>query len=390
MDNVVQTLLARQLHGVDSRVMVLHPRYNAQKWLASPFFNEPNMIYVRFGSASSSEDMDMAYGHALASQWDGRPLSDLKLIIMDEYDRINDSLSVRLVQAILRETTARILIFSRSMPGHLLSDTIVSAQAKLAPCSTELMLTEFSRSRSMPLLEVQALCAGRVYVNGHLIEQWDGALPRALFFYLVDRGMVTRKQIFDTFWPKLNIREATNVFHVTKRKINEVLGFDLMSYSAGFYRVSEDIELRYDVNLFLEWIQESAVTASERAAELLNQAIALYRCDFLGVLGDEFAWVRERREQLRQTYGDALGALGHWRIQQGESDFALHLFGRASSIHPHREDLVDQMMRLYRDRGKPEHGLMVYQRLQTELQRRLNIQPARSLQELAREMGAGE
>ena len=38
--------------------------------------------------------------------------------------------------------------------------------------------------------------------------------------------MATRDDIFNTFWPSLSIKEATNVFHVTKRKVNEILGFE--------------------------------------------------------------------------------------------------------------------------------------------------------------------
>ena len=41
--------------------------------------------------------------------------------------------------------------------------------------------------------------------------------------------MVTRDEIFETFWPGLPTKEATNVFHVTKRKISERLGYELTS-----------------------------------------------------------------------------------------------------------------------------------------------------------------
>ena len=41
----------------------------------------------------------------------------------------------------------------------------------------------------------------------------------------------TRADIFKEFWPGLPIKSATNVFHVTKRKIGERLGCDLTSYA---------------------------------------------------------------------------------------------------------------------------------------------------------------
>src|SRR5690606_15826942 len=72
-----------------------------------------------------------------------------------------------------------------------------------------------------PQLEVYSLGRGYALVNGQMITNWDGALPRNLFFYFMDHPLVTRDEIFATFWPNLSVKEATNVFHVTKRKISE-------------------------------------------------------------------------------------------------------------------------------------------------------------------------
>ena len=72
-----------------------------------------------------------------------------------------------------------------------------------------------------PQLEVYAFGRGHALVNGLPITNWDGALPRNLFFFFMDHPLVTRDEIFETFWPDLSVKEATNVFHVTKRKITE-------------------------------------------------------------------------------------------------------------------------------------------------------------------------
>src|SRR5690606_35142968 len=148
---------------------------------------------------------------------------------------------------------------------------------------------------------------GRVLLNGKSVDNWDGVLPRSLFFYMVDRGMTTRNEIFDTFWPNLSTREATNVFHVTKRKISEVLGLDLTTYWSGFYRISPNIELSYDVVLFTELVQNSAISSGEDAITKLNSAIELYQGQFL--YGMDMNWTYHRRSELNEDYSDAIATL---------------------------------------------------------------------------------
>src|SRR5204863_8076031 len=143
---------------------------------------------------------------------------------------------------------------------------------------------------------VYGLGPGQALINGKRIDQWDGLLPRSLFFYFVDRGMITRDEIFQTFWPTLSIREATNVFHVTKRKISEILGFDLTVYWSGFYRISPDIDLHYDVIKFAENVQNSVIADDDEASPLLQHAIYLYRGLFLSTI--EMPWSIARRNEL--------------------------------------------------------------------------------------------
>ncbi|NJL95427.1 MAG: hypothetical protein HC915_17740, partial [Anaerolineae bacterium] len=141
------------------------------------------------------------------------------------------------------------------------------AQTRFLPADERWMLWDYARGNErdsngseMTLLEVRAFGAGRVQLNGQAVVSWDGILPRSLFFFLVDKGLATRTEIFNTFWPNLSVREATNVFHVTKRKISEVLGIDLTVYMSGFYHISPKIHLSYDVALFNQALPLEALT----------------------------------------------------------------------------------------------------------------------------------
>ena len=139
----------------------------------------------------------------------------------------------------------------------------------------------FAKATSLkPQLEVYAFGRGHAVSNGREISSWDGALPRNLFFYFIDNPLVTRDQIFEIFWPKLSVRDATNVFHVTKRKITERISvyvddganYELTTYSTGFYVPSDKIVRHYDVADFEQAMEGALLSYDAHERELLYLA----------------------------------------------------------------------------------------------------------------------
>lgn len=282
---------------------------------------------------------------------------------------------------------SQIVLGGRRLPVSLLAEPAVRSVTALFPVDPARMLLDYvAQPQERTLLEVYGHGPGRALINGRPIEEWDGMLPRALFFYFVDRGMVTRDEIFRTFWPALPVREATNVFHVTKRKISEILGFDLTIYWSGFYRISPTIDLHYDVVKFAEHVQYGAVADKDTAPEYLQRAIYLYRGTFLSAL--DGPWLAPRREDLQNTYVEALSGMGRLHEQNGEDAEALGLYLRASSLHSHREDLARAVMSLYQRMGYPDRALHTYERLVGELRAALNVSPDPRTTELANDIRA--
>ncbi|MBX3061825.1 MAG: bacterial transcriptional activator domain-containing protein [Anaerolineae bacterium] len=313
-------------------------------------------------------------------------------LVIDSYDLTDDEtlddFIVELAQGMM--AGCQIVIGTRRLPVRLVEKvrevTSLRHQTDLFPVDDNRMLLDYvHRESAQTLLEVYAQGTGLAAVNGRVIEHWDGVLPRALFFYLVDRGMTTRDEIFQVFWPDLSVREATNVFHVTKRKISEILGFDLTVYWSGFYRVSPEIELQYDVVRFVEDVQNSAVAEDAQAIKLLENAVHLWRGAFLNTL--DAAWVQRRRDDLRNTYIEALTALARLYEIQGESERALGLYHRAVIAMPHREDVARSIMALYDKMGQPERAIAVFQRLAIDLKREFNVSPDKRTVELAETLG---
>lgn len=383
MFNYLQALAARQFNALDQRIrlVVIHPNY-AQQYIVLGHVLNNVTAYVRFsGKELSLKDLEEHASYALHSQDAG--LASVETLILDECDRATaEALDRFLTRLLEKMPQARIIIFSREIPRCILDNAVLRSQASFVPNDDSYMLWDYARlDADVKLLEVRSFGEGHALLNGHSIDNWDGILPRSLFFYLVDRGMATRNEIFETFWPNLPAREATNVFHVTKRKISEVLGMDLTTYWSGFYRISPHIQLSYDVILFTEMIQNSAVTSPDEAMNLLNCGIGLYQGHFLSSVDME--WAKKRRSELAVDYAEALATLAKAKEDLNQKQEALGLYLRAASNSHLREDLAINIMQLYHEHHMYQDALEIYERLKHGLKEDLGVLPAPSLQELA-------
>ncbi|RMG71735.1 MAG: hypothetical protein D6711_14580 [Chloroflexi bacterium] len=148
--------------------------------------------------------------------------------------------------------------------------------------------------------------------------------------------------------------------------------------------MASNVVIRYDVMMFNELVQKSAIAVPDDAIILLEKAISLYKGSFLK--GIEIAWAEDRRKELQEEYGEALAALAKLKEQRSQKQEALGLYLRALSHLPHREDLASHVMRLYREHNMHTDALLIYQRLRQELQQRLGVQPAPQLQNLMQQI----
>jgi DNA-binding SARP family transcriptional activator len=387
MSHLARELAVQQLQQLDrqARLIVVHPNYTGQHSLLNAFLEGQPAAYVRFdGDGLTGTQLQQQLHASLTTQLNPLKLNRVKRLALDECDRaLPDDLTTLLVDILSQIQDGMVMVISRKLPLVIYQQPEFRSHIRVIPAERTLMLPDYARHDDRTtLLEVQAFGSGRVLVNGRVIETWDGVLPRALFFFLIDRGMTTRSEIFDTFWPGVSTREATNVFHVTKRKINEILGVDMTVYRSGFYHLSAQVDLNYDVALFNEQLQHSELDVPIPDRErVLATAVALYRNDFLTTISME--WTRRRRQELLQNYGEALAGLAKLNEQIRQPDHALGLYLRAHAANPQREDLVRNIMQLYRGMGLYADALHVYDQLKAELHRTLGVSPAQVLQQLA-------
>lgn len=315
MLDFLHQLAVQQFNSLEShiRLVIFHPNYLPQHRLLGDIL-PLDAVHVRFEGANLTQaDLERQLDEAIASQTGVKSLSQRTTLVLDECDRAVPASFDWLVSRLLAHTDIEcIFVLTRQVPYRLLSDPKMRAQASIIPADESHMLWNYARrdTSDPSLLEVRALGSGRALFNGKTLDDWDGALPRALFFFLCDRMMTTRNDIFATFWPDLQVKDATNVFHVTKRKISEKLTTDLTTYHSGYYHIAESIELSYDVAMFTGALQESAIAPTrEEKIALLWRALYFYRGDFLTSVNAP--WAAQRRQELRQSYIEAKDTLYH-------------------------------------------------------------------------------
>lgn len=374
-------LVEEQIHALppEVRLVIVQPEFQ-MRYLAFESLVGDGAIYVSFRrSKLTLEDIRAQVDPAIAENGasSGKRIRTARIdVILDECDRADGNALRDYVKTVLaRPEINRVYLFTRLLPQPLLTDSRLREQMRVLPQWEPMMLWDYlSRENGSALLEVRAFGRGRVQLDGRNVTDWDGSLPRMLFFYLIDRGMSTRGDIFKTFWPSLTTAEATNVFHVTKRKVTEVLGVGLTQFGSGFYHLSPDLQVSYDVALFNHYYNLSQISPSDESIDLLEYGISLYRGNFLA--GVDLPWVVERRSALKAMFNDMLVLLARRYHEMGERKKAYGAYLRAAAHNPMREDLVQSILSLSRELKTYQDGDIVYDRLRQTLRRSMNIDPS--------------
>lgn len=331
-------------------------------------------------------------GEALATEL-AKIKSDRVVLFIDELDRVpQDEAFNQFVIALVNNMpkNAQLAVNSRLLTYQPWINWVSAGQAVVlgtAHRRNNLMFTVEDEPK--PQLEIYAFGRGHAVTNGREIKNWDGALPRNLFFYFIDNPLVTRDQIFEVFWPKLSIKDATNVFHVTKRKITERISmkvedddnYELTNYSAGFYMPSDKVVRHYDVFDFEEAIEQALISEDVHEKEVLfSHAIDIYKAPFLHTIN--LPWVEARRIQLQEMYAEAL--IGMARLMEAREAWeeALGFYVRSLKETPQREDIHRDAMRMYLNLGRPDDAKAQYQSLAQYLDKAVGVPPSSASQAL--------
>jgi DNA-binding SARP family transcriptional activator len=326
-----------------------------------PLFGR-HLNMVGLGADANSQALVSALCDELAALAD-KPL----LLIFDEYDRSDEADDVQVFVERLTEVlpaNCHIVINSRTLPRLPLVSMMAHHRA-LILLDDQVVRRDFfgAASQDGVDIEVYGLGPGFVIVNGKLVEDWEGHLPRLLFFFALDKPVITRSEICHSFWPDLEIEQAVNVFHVTKRRLHKALGvdFDVLLHDEGYYRLNPAFSIDYDVMSFTASLLEARSDDTDGAQDKWQRVIDLYRGPYLQ--GHHEPWIDDRRRDFRAGYIEALSNLANIRIAAARLDHGLALLLRAVGADNSREALHLQIMELYQRLERRNEGIAHYKKM---------------------------
>jgi DNA-binding SARP family transcriptional activator len=309
-------------------------------------------------------------------------------LILDEYDTSENANDVQefMEQVLLHlPDHCQVVINSRHLP-RLPWVALVAQNRAVILNDDSLIVRDPYRLESggdLARLKVQCLGPNSIAKDDNTIEGWEGHLPRLLFVFALERPMVTRTEICQSFWPNLDNDQAVNVFHVTKRRLHKALGFDALVHQDGYYQVNPQISVQYDVIAFTSALVRGRIGTGDEAAAAWQEAIDLYQGPFLQ--GHTEEWIIQQRQAYQIGYLEAMMSLANIRVQGGRPDYALRILIQASNEHAGFEPLHQEIMKLYAALGRRSEAASHYQNLVESLAEK-GSQPSPSTQQLYQEL----
>ncbi len=395
-----QSYAAFQQQSAHARVILLHPHSRYRSVLVARLINSPDVtvFYYAMGPDDISiESFLSGITHDIANQYPtfgrhlhmlspeastnvetlldtfARDLAEISdkdyFLVLDEYDRsdLADDVQMFVEQLVTRlPSNCRLVINSRTLPRLPWVSMVAEGRAVLLNDS-RIIRHDFYElpSQGGNNLEVYALGPGYVLLDGKAIDTWEGHLPRLLFFFALDRPVITRSEICEAFWPDLDNDQAVNVFHVTKRRLHKALDMDVLVHDEGYYRVNPALGVDYDVMTFVGHLMDGRDENNSNRMLSWQRAIDMYRGPFLQ--GHDDKWILNRRHDFQAGYLEALSSMASVRLKEGRPEHALGLYQRALAENNTREDLHREIMKLYTSLGRRSEAAAHYQRLTEEL-----------------------
>ena len=244
-------------------------------------------------------------------------------------------------------------------------------------------------------LRIFALGQARVERDGLALDSPDWIQKsRELLYYLLSypEGR-TKEQIGLALWPEASIAQLRSSFHDTVYRLRRTLGGKgWVSFEKRRYAFGRSLAYSYDVQDFEEKLAEARraqAEASERAIEHVQQAVNLYRGDFLEDLAQS-EWAFARQDELRRAYEEALLLLGALLYAQERHAGAAEAYRKAVAHDRFLEEAHRGLMRCYAAIGERGRAMRHYEELATLLEEQLGASPAPETVALYESLRSGE
>jgi DNA-binding SARP family transcriptional activator len=255
---------------------------------------------------------------------------------------------------------------------------------------------ELDRQQPKPavsVLRLNALGPTQVFLNGQPVTAWPFARVKELLFYLIAHPARTKAQIGLALWPdasssKLRNNLSTTLYHLRRALVNP----QWIVFEDDLYRFNRVLDYQFDVEVFEASLAQAGRLQShtpDRAIALLQEAIALYRGDFVEDFLDG-EWFPLRREELRRKYLDALLNLGQLHFAQRDYAHAAECYRHTIEKDEVLEEAHRELMRCYARLGERGQALRHYQIFEQMMRDELGAAPAAESVALFERLKRGE
>lgn len=262
-------------------------------------------------------------------------------------------------------------------------DVFIQSETLRTTVGRQLRLDGKDGTRAAPHLEIRAFGEGQVIRDGHVLtsSDWQAAMAKELFFYILLHGPLERDAIGAVFWPELSTKKMRNSFHTTLHRVRGAVGSQAVVVEEGTYRLG-DVTYWFDVHEFEALVARARLLPPHdwQTEDLWQRALALYTGDFMPEV--ERMWCVPRREALREMYIEALIGMGRSHEARRDPDGAVEWYRRALDADELREDVHRRIMQCYSQSGQRSKALAQYTRCVETLRDQLNLEPAMETQQL--------
>jgi DNA-binding SARP family transcriptional activator len=248
-----------------------------------------------------------------------------------------------------------------------------------------------------------------IRVLGALVLERDGEpLPddiwrsqqerRLLAILLARRGKrTTTEQLIEWLWPaaepaaaSLTLRSAISSLRRTLEPTTAARASRrYIITTSGGYAWNTAADAWIDVEAFLALANSTASPIDAAGAERLEQAVELYRGDFLED-EPEAAWMLGARERLRDSFIRSVELLAAYRHHQGDYAAALAILRRGLVFAPLCEPLWRRLIQSQHTAGDTAGALGSYEHYRLALDRELGALPSAATQALHTAILRGE
>ena len=236
------------------------------------------------------------------------------------------------------------------------------------------------------VLAVRMLGSFELMIDGRRVVHWQGQRAQSLMQFLAAhrRRHVPCHELIMALWPDAAEDSGRHRLHQAVYELRGTLraiGADRKPIvcTGGGYRLDREVPIWVDVEAFDDLATGmSRCLDGERedeAIELGQQALELYRGDFLGQVTDA-EWATTERNRLRARFVQLSVHLGELLTARGDHGAALTVVDPVLSMEPWNEDATVIKMRCHARTGARSLAAAAYRSCAEALSCELGIAPA--------------